>query len=106
MSETTTEYDATCDYGTACCHYDHRPRCLGTAQAADPMSQWVAGIVQGLASFEDHELAVRDVCADHAAMAYVLRCLANPQCAGAGAVLAAIVAKRAEREAARGTVPA
>jgi hypothetical protein len=106
MSEQTTTYDPTCDYGTACCHYDQRPRCLGTAQAADPISQWIAGIVQGLASFEDHEWAVREVCADHAAMAYVLRCLANPGCAGAGDVLDAIVAKRDERLAARGTVPA
>lgn len=97
MSEATATYDATCDYGTACCHYDQQPRCLGTEYAADPINVWLAGIVRDLASFEDHEVATRLVCDDHAAMAYVLRCLANSQCAGSGDVLDAIVAKRAER---------
>lgn len=106
MSAHATEYDATCDYGTACCHYDQTPRCLGTEYAADPISQWIAGIVRDLASLEDHEVATRLVCDDHAAMTYVLRCLANPRCAGAGEVLTAIQAKRDERLAAAGTGPA
>jgi hypothetical protein len=100
MDETTAAYDPTCDYAGACCHYDQGPRCVADGQADDWISQWVAGIVQDVASVEDHEWVINHVCPYHVAMAYVLRCLANPGCAGSGDVLEAIVAKRQERLAA------
>jgi len=68
------------------------------------IQEWVNNIIDGttgLHAFERFEFATPTIPRDQAVAAWVIRCLANPDCEGSGDVLAAIAARRAKMEAKR-----
>lgn len=55
---------------------------------------WIKGRIDNLHTFERCELALPTIPRDEAVAAWIIRCLANPDCDGSEEMIAAIVKRR------------